>query len=83
MLRSYDERYGSLATTTPVMRMLFPLSRRRVIVKTLTLSGNVRHDCLPKGYIRQDAYLLGVSRWKGVTLHPLAFGLAIATANAH
>jgi len=74
---------ASSPATTPAMRMLFPLSRRRVVVKTLTLPGNVRHDCLPKGYIRQDAYLLGVSRWKGVTLHPLAFGFAVATANAH
>jgi hypothetical protein len=39
-------------------------------------------DLLPKGYVRSDNYYLGASRWKGITLHPLLFGLALATANA-
>ena len=81
--RPYTEDMSSSPVTTEVSRLLFPLGQRRAIVKTLSLAGDVRHDCLPKGYIRNDSYYLTASRWKGITLRPLLFGLAVATANGH
>ena len=73
---------SSSANKTTAVRILFPLSRTRVVVKTLTLPGDVRQDGLPKGYVREDHYLLGTSRWKGISLRHLAFGLALATAQS-